>query len=219
MEDILYKHKKKFIVAGVLAILVIIGISVYNIIWNSIYSAKVNIMVAPYIAKVKIGDNEYDVSGEYKIKPGEYNVEISADGFEPLSLSITAIKGETVAVREYLNPLEENKNWYIEHEGDGLVAGEIAYIKADEANRKLAEENPIMNDLPVEVEYYTNNYANYVKYNLRYETDSKGEITIIIDDYSGGNKELAMERLKSFGYDLSKYKIKYNNKTDGVFDR
>lgn len=213
MEDILYKHKKKIIVGGVLAVLAIVGVSVYNLIWNSIYSAKINIVVAPSIAKVVIDGSEYKTTGTYRVKPGEYEVEISADGFVSKKVNVVAVKGESVDLYEYLEPTEENANWYGEHEEDAGIMSAILIARADEASRKLAEENPILNRLPVEVEYYTSNYSSYVKYDLRYEISSENKITIIIDDYSGGNKKLAMEKLESFEYSLDKYKIKYNDKS------
>lgn len=214
MEDLLYKHRKKIVVGIFLVILTLVGIGVYYLIWNSIYCAKVNIVVAPSIAKVKIDGGEYNSTGEFRIKPGEYEAEIYADGFISKSVNITAVKDETVNLYEYLDPTDENANWYNEHDSDADTRSAIILVKADEANRKLAEENPIINVLPVEIEYYADNYSSYVKYNLRYEVNEKGEITIIIDDYSGGNKELALKKLKTLQPDYEKYTIKYNDKTN-----
>ena len=214
MDDFVYKNKKIIgILVGIL-LLVLLGFGIYKAIWNGIYSATVNVMVAPSIAKVKIGEDTFKTSGDFRIKPGDYNVEISADGFETITLSITAAKDETAFVREYLKPLEGNENWYEEHDGDALVAGEIEYIKTNELLEKRAVEHPIISKLPVAVDYYTSDYSSHIKYDLRYEIgEDKQTITIFIDDYTGGNKNLAVERLNSFGLDLSGYKIKYNTKS------
>lgn len=214
MEDIIYKNKKKIAIGVALVLVLIIGAAIYHAIWNGIYSATMNIMVAPSIAKVKVDGREYGTMEEFRVKPGEYTAEIYAEGFITKNVTVTAEAGETTNIFEYLEPAEGNENWYAEHGEDGAMIGDIMYLQFGEANEKLAEKNPIMKVLPVKVEYFTANYSKYIKYDLNYEVGKDEKLTILINDFSGGNKDLAMEKLKSFGYDLSKYEIKYNNRVN-----
>ena len=213
MVGMIYKNKKKIIIGVALVLVLIIGAVIYYAVWNGIYSATMNIMVAPSIAKVKVDGREHGVMEEFRVKPGEYTAEISAEGFVTKSVTVTATAGETANIFEYLEPVEGNENWYAEHGEDGAMIGDIMYLQFGEANEKLAEKNPIMRVLPMKVEYYTANYARYIRYDLNYEGGEDEKITIFINDFSGGNEELAKERLNSLGYDLSEYEIKYNDRT------
>ena len=212
MQDFVYRHKKMMATTLVAVLLLIVGISVFYIIRNNIYSAKVNMIVAPTIAKVRIGDEVFDAMGEYNIKPGEYMVEVSADGFYPKTGSLVAIGGETVNVSVFLEPTDENSNWYSTHQEDGLIMGEIKNNMTVEALRQLGEKYPIINILPYSAEYFIDNYSTKVKYVVSYRTDSEDtDLTITITDYMGGAEQVALDWLAENGVTSEKYVIEYRD--------
>jgi len=214
MDEKYYRNRKIVIVVACVLFLALAGFVIYRAIWNSIYSATLQMTIAPSIATVQVDGTTRKASGKIRVKPGDYSLEISADGFVSKTVEVTAVAGETVSVMDYLEPSEGNENWYAEHEGDAMIQTEVMIKKMQEAYAKLAEENPIMDHLPVSIEYYLNDYSIYVKYNIRYEVDEDSVITIIIDDFSGGNKSLAMDKLRSFEVDISKYQIIYNDRSN-----
>ena len=61
-DDKIEKRKKRLIVGSVLVLITILLITLGFLIYERIFSARLNIMVAPYTAKVKVGDMEFSAS-------------------------------------------------------------------------------------------------------------------------------------------------------------
>ena len=176
--------KKKWIVwGGLAALILVLGISVWNIINNSLNSVILNIMVTPSSARVMLGEmilNENDVKDIWL----------------------------------YLLPTEENSEYHANNPEDGLLLGEIRSRETEGKLQSIIEENPILNELPIEIEYYTANYEKYVKYNISYGLDEDtNEFVIVIYDYTGSNYEDAIQKLIARGFDVDKYTIKYIDAT------
>ena len=217
MRDFIYKNRKKMLIAGILIFVFIVAISVYFIITDRAKSATVDIMVTPTIAKVKIGEESFGVMGEYRIKPGEYNVEVSAEGFLTEMMTIKAEEGEVSQIQIYLEPTEDNTNWYNDHPDDALILGEIKNNYIIRAVQELKDEYPILNQLPLEIDYFTSGYAKRVKYTISYELngDNTG-FKITIRDYTGGNYDDAIAKLTARGIDTEEYDIEYLDESDDL---
>lgn len=214
MQDFIYKYKKQIAICGVLVVILVIAVSVYFMITDKINSVVVNIRVTPTIAKVKIGDRVFEPMGTYKIQPGEYLVEVSADGFETKTGSLVAAENESVDIQMFLEPTEENTHWYDEHPEDALILGEVKNYYAMKAVQELVADNPILSQLPIEIDYYTSNYAKRVKYTISYRLNAENDgFAITITDYTGGNYESALSRLKTYGVDADDYKIEYSDES------
>lgn len=212
MMDFLAKYKKT-VIGGILALVLIIGVSVYFIVDDMAKTAKVKIVVSPSIATVKIDGKAYGTYGEFKVRPGEYTVEISAEGFEPKNGKLKAVENETVEIKTYLE-IEEGNNYYAEHPEDAVVLGDIKAAETLEKVEELKGEYPILEKLPLEIDYYTNDYAKRVKYTITYElNEDKDGFTIMIIDYTGGNYADAIAKLTARGADSEKYAIEYRDVT------
>ena len=200
MEDFIYKHKKKIAIGLVVAFLVVIVVSIYNVIENNTRTATVEITVSPLIAKIKIDGEEYDATETAKIRPGIYNVEIYADGFVTKNIEIEALKDEVVEISLYLDPTEENKDWYKEHVWDGTARGDIMSDNAIRDFYTLQKKYPILNYVP----YNTFTYA------IKYENDcadNNGGICLVIDaDF--GYRRYAVQYLQTTGQNLADYYVK-----------
>lgn len=216
MLDFLVRHKKAVIASGVLALILIIAISVYFIIDDMAKTAKVSIIVAPSIAKVKIGDNNYEAYSEIRLRPGDYVVEISAEGFKAKTGELKAAENETTDIRVYLEPEEGNENYYAENPMEATILGDLKAAETMKQIEKLAGENPILNSLPIEIDYYTKDYAKRVKYTITYAlNDDNTSFTIIIMDYTGGNYEDALSKIKARGFEPKNYMIEYKDLSSG----
>jgi len=212
MLDYLAEHKKAVIVGGVALLILIIAVSVYFILEDMAKTARVKIIVAPSIATVKIDGHSYEAYEEIRIRPGEYKTEISAEGFETKTGELKAVENETAEIRLYLDMKEGNEDYYEKHPKDAVILGDIKAAETLERVEELAKEHPILDRLPIEIDYYTKNYAKRVKYTITYVlNDENTSFVIMIMDYTGGNYEDALEKLKARGVDLDEYKIEYKN--------
>ena len=208
----IYKHKKLLIATTVIVFVLVVSVSAFFIIWNSLHSAVVSVTVAPSIAKVFIGDTTYDSVGTYKVIPGEYDVLVEADGFLPKTGKLVAVANETVNILLYLEPTEDNNSWYSEHPVDALIVGEAKNNQLNENLEQLMEDAPILRQLPINIDYFTKNYAKRIKYTISYVlVDSISGFKITITDETGGNYEDALEKLRARGVNPEEYEIEYND--------
>ena len=198
------------------ALILILAVSLGFLIHGAIYSAKVNIMVAPSIATVKIGDNDYPVSGEFDFQPGEYTVEVSAEGFATKTGKLTMKDGETVDLKLYLKSNSENTaKWYEENEGDSLIVGEIQNEAEMKKLDSLLEKEPVLKDLPVTVEYFSDDYSEYTKYTISFAMDdSERGFYLIMKDYTGAKVGALIRTLAEMGMDTVGLEVKYEDLSD-----
>lgn len=199
-RDFVFNNKKRILIVAIVAVLIIIGVSIFFIIRDRIYSVTLNIVVSPSIAKVKVGDDEYEALGTHKIKTGEYDVEIYADGFVTKTGRLVAVEDETVEISVVLQPTEDNSDWYDEHPWDATAAGDIRSDEMMQEYQNLQDEWPILKYVP---------HYNY-DYTITYEEDCEengGEICLVVDAGFGFSR-FALQYLQLTGLDLSSYYVK-----------
>ena len=72
-----------------------------------------------------------------------------------------------------------------------------------------------MKDLPIKIDYFAGGYGKQTRYDIEGDlnTYENGENTfkIIITDYSGGNYEAALTRIRDLGYNPDDYTIEYTD--------
>ena len=210
MNESLRKNRKWLVIGGVVILLAILGTSLYFLIMDAINSATVSVTVAPSIAKVRIGDKDYAAIGTYKMKPGEYEVVVSAEGFETKTGTLTAVENETTNIMLFLET--DDMNWYNNHPEDALIMGEVQNARTVELLKEMGEKYPILNKLPISRDYFLPNYSGKVKYTISYEmVDNANGFSIIITDYMGGAEDAAMKELMSLDDNVSGYDVKYND--------
>ena len=207
---------KKLIWGGVGSLVLVLIVSLGFLVYGRIFSAKISIVVAPSIAKVKIGDREFSSSEEINIQPGEYAVSVSADGFETKTGQLVAKADETSNVHLYLvSSRSDTANWYDEHESDALIMGEIKSWERLKEIDALIEKEPVLGQLPLTVEYYTENHAEHVKYIISFELDDSSRgFYLIMKDYTGEGKEAALKKLSELGMDTKSLKLEYQDFTE-----
>lgn len=83
------------------------------------------------------------------------------------------------------------------------------FLSSDPLN-KLYAQNPIVYILPIVVSYYDQNHK-LISYRINYNViDDNTKIKLIITDYTGGNRERAIQTLKEKGIkDPEQYEIEY----------
>lgn len=68
---------------------------------------------------------------------------------------------------------------------------------------------PIVYDLPLEVSEYNNNYTVYTHYTITYNIEKDNKIIVYITDYTGGNHQNALKKIRELGYTPDLYNIQY----------
>lgn len=185
--------------------------------FTSTYTAKVKILIAPKTAELYIDGKKYKNSDNITLTPGEKQVLIKADGFLEYNKKINFSKEKTTLIYEWLEPTNDNKNYYDNHEEESQLRETIEQsgfsIELDEYNN-----DPIFKVTPV---------ANYkLGFTASASRDEKdfNKITLNIDlitcydERVDKLKKNAESYFKQKGINLSKYKINYthckNNPTD-----
>ena len=74
----------------------------------------------------------------------------------------------------------------------------------------LYDENPILNQLPINTSYYTED-SEYISYRIDYKTNEDAtDFAFVITDHTGGNRERAISELaQDYNIDVSNYKFDY----------
>lgn len=153
-------------------------------------------------AIIRQGSSKNEVS-EDDLHVGSFIVDIkeirqSYKGYFEWSNSRDSKEAPTTIASEYYSCLDIKDLIYDEFECKDMFS--------EDTTRKY----PIVAYLPTTIEYYSNNYSSYTKYRISYElSEDEEKITIIITDYSGGNYEKALNKIKEFGFSSEDYTIKY----------
>lgn len=209
-----YKRNRRILIGGLVSVLIIIlAISLGFLIYGRIYSAELNILVAPSIATVKVGDAEFSPSGNYKMMPGEYAVEIKAEGFETKTGKIVLSADKTSELHLYLNSNDESTaNWYETHAEDALIVGEIQNAETLKMVNKLLEKEPALKEFPLIVEYYSDDFSEYTKYIISYGLDDSDRgFYLIMKDYTGVGMIGAISKMQELGMNTVGVELRYEN--------
>ena len=97
LEDI-KTHYKAVLVGVVVLALVITGIFIAI---DAAKTAKINLLVAPVDAVIKIDGHKYE-NGQHRVFPGKKHVEISREGMQTLSFDIDCESEHITAINRYL---------------------------------------------------------------------------------------------------------------------
>lgn len=190
--------------------ILLIFIILSALFFTSTYTAKVKILIAPKTAELYIDGKKYKNSDNIILTPGEKQVVIKANGFKEYNKKIFFSKEKTTLIYEWLEPIDENKDYYNNNE-DELQLRET--IEQSGFSIELEEYNndPIFKVTPV---------ANYkLGFSASASRDDKdfNKITLTIDlntcheERIDELKKKAESYFKQKGINLSKYNVKYTN--------
>lgn len=203
--------RKRIIIALIMIVIIIAGVTAGWFIYRSIFSATVNIYFAPKSADIAIGSGGGKFGDNY-VKPGTYTVRITKEGFSSYTKEVTVKRGETANVLGSLTPTSDaTKNWYSDHPDDYAIAQHAGDAQADEAREYLGSHYPIVKVLPI--------VGLYSAYRVDYGVSPTraDEYAIYVRYQSESAKKAAIKAVKDAGYDLSKYEViyKFSGPTDG----
>lgn len=190
--------------------ILLIFIILLALFFTSTYTAKVKILIAPKTAELYIDGKKYKNSDITTLIPGEKQVIIKASGFKEYNKKINFSKEKTTLIYEWLEPTDDNKDYYDKNEDELQLRETIEQsgfsIELDEYNN-----DPIFKVTPV---------ANYkLGFSASASRDEKdfNKITLTIDlntcheERINELKKKAESYFKQKGINLSKYNVKYTN--------
>lgn len=175
-----------------------------------IYSAKVEVLIAPKSAELYIDGKKYNNSGVFSVSPGEKEVIIKANGFQEYKQKKKFTKETTNYIYTWLDPTEENKNYYNEHSEEQDLVETIAQQGTVLEGEKY-NNDPIFKITPVR------NFKLGFSASASRDEKDFNKITLTIDlmtcrDNQVENlKKVAESYFKQKGINLSKYQIKYTH--------
>ena len=94
-----------------IAIALLILVAAIFIILDKLKNARLNILVAPIDATVKINGKEYS-PGSHRLFPGKVTVEITKDGFEERSVELELTSNHTETLYTYLIHKKDGLSYY-----------------------------------------------------------------------------------------------------------
>lgn len=175
-----------------------------------IYSAKVEVLIAPKSAELYIDGKKYNNSGVFSVSPGEKEVTIKANGFQEYKQKKNFTKDTTNYIYTWLDPTEENKNYYNEHSEEQDLVETIAQQGTVLEGEKY-NNDPIFKITPVR------NFKLGFSASASRDEKDFNKITLTIDlmtcrDNQVENlKKVAESYFKQKGINLSKYQVKYTH--------
>ena len=72
--------------------------------------------------------------------------------------------------------------------------------------------NPLYNVLPIVVDEFDYGKRQAIHYEIRGYFNEENQLVLVINDYSGGNYENALNRVRAAGYEPSNYPVEYYNR-------
>ena len=102
---------------------------------------------------------------------------------------------------------------------NAVIEGETLNTEMVEKINKLLQENPVLSNMPLTVEYYSEDLSSYTKYILTYELDnSEKGFVLIMKDYTGVGEETGFSKLRELGMDLTDVKMSYEDLTEDTLN-
>jgi len=198
-------HWKLFVVIGSLLIVALIAILVGRAIYLKINNATLKVVVAPADAKVMVGDKRYR-NGENRIKPGEYDVSVTRDGFSEYTDHISIEENGYAEIYLCMDNTD-GVDWYSNNESYARLCDEVhEHVYGQETAEKFSDK--IFSVTP----FHSYEKGFNIDAQLNEET---GEITVTIEPLScryeraKGLEKNALEWLEKAGTNLDDYTIVY----------
>lgn len=198
-------------IATIVAVAVFVIFVLFIVLMKMSFAATLDVLVVPTEARVLVNGQEYQ-NGVYEgLMAGTVQVEISLEGFETQQFELELKRNETTRLYTYL---KGNESWYQNADENNLKMLDIILEHEGELEtKKLTAKYPIMKDLPMVYENYTDGFTKYVSYRIdggQY-AQCKQEFCVKITDISGGSYETALKTMQSYGYSPSNYEIIYED--------
>lgn len=199
--------KSKPFVLITLPLLIFITAVIIIAMVNLGQTKEIEIVVTPASATIKIDGKSYE-NGTYKFKEGTYQVHLEKENFVSKDFSFNT--NDTDRIYEYLEQADGTYSWYLNHETDALLLTKIGSFNADIEAQEFTKSYNAISKLPIIYANYDDQY-NYTEYRIDGGKFSEcvADFCLKITDTTGGNYEVAKQKMKEQGINPDNYEIVY----------
>lgn len=157
----------------------------------------VEIKAAPRRAAISIDNRR--VGGKAFLPPGTHTLTVSYDGFNTYQQTFELKPGDPAAIFTVaLSPQTANAKRIAAAEAKRYAEIEgLGGQKAQEDNVAFQKNNPIVKNIPYKTSYYSIDYGK----------NEAGELVIQITAASPLGRQVALEKIRSWGYDPTDYRL------------
>lgn len=171
------------------------------------------------VTKPYIGEGEKELRSGAMVREGTYTTNLDTNK--------TYVSGFIVDIEKKHLSFRVFYSWSNDAVQNGLNGGYQVRISCVEEYDKIYEEEqpclidnsgeswvvskyPIIEVLPIKIDRFYDNYSKRQKYIVNYELLNDGnDFKLVITDYTGGNYEEALSKIRSRGYNPDDYEIRY----------
>ncbi len=213
LEDI-KTHYKAVLVGVVVLALVITGIFIAI---DAAKTAKINILVTPVDAVIKIDGHRYE-NGQHRVFPGKKHVEISRDGMKTVSFDVDCESEHITAINRYLVGEDGGFSFYTQSAESynllTILADENAaeFINNEEQKLTIKDLLPIIETHMIANHGFSKDKKPYIETRVINATDEEfchSSICLKIKTNAKNAEKTASSLLESYGYKLSDFEVKY----------
>lgn len=223
--------------AVIIVVMLVVFLGVIPFVKYLSRPAFIDILVTPVDATITMNDKEMR-NAVYEMEPGEYNVFISRDGFEPVTIELNLEKNKTTGLYVYLEPMGGDWGFYEEAKNqqsldvllrlNGLNSdGEawepkLGLIQENDYAKEIADKYSVKSITPVyisicgEPENRMNCNAIHIEY--KYSKSCDNELCLVVVGRTRELEAKALNKIKEEfsqkGYNFDDYKYVYVQDTE-----
>lgn len=199
--DWIQQHKRTLIISTIVFFMALVGWSGFTLISRQ-GKVGVTISAVPRDAAVLI-DGKKTSSGTHWLIPGTYTISAEKDGFtkNAKTVVVTPDKEKNVVALSLAAESEAAMRWVEKNEREYLKNQEYGALEARANGVYFRQQNPIASVLPFTDPYYT----------ISYQVQDDNSIMITIATPSPRYRYLAVEKLRTLGYNPTDFRILFTD--------
>ena len=102
---------------------------------------------------------------------------------------------------------------------DEIIRGDLSSEEAVKRVNELKEKEPVIAELPLVVEFYSDDYSSYTKYILSYGLDDSDRgFYLIMKDYTGVGMFTGINKLNEMGMHTEGLELRYEDLTEDALN-
>lgn len=196
-------ERKRSVIIAILVGVVFVAAVLYLVHWQSL-SAKITVVAVPSKSTVTINGN-HGRNGLNRVKPGQYTVFVSMEGFTSVTQKVSVKKGDNKTLDFVLTPNSAaTANWYTTHKEDEQKAEGISSRNNDKITKESVKNAPLIQLLP----FVGGGLEFRVDYGNPPGSQASQPVIYITAPTEQGQQD-GVAWIRSIGYDPSDYNIKF----------
>lgn len=199
---------KKALVITIIVILFLIPLGIWGFLQLTKVTTGIQFIVVPDHITAKIDSKTYTVNYEsiVGVKPGNYTIYLSADGFAPTTTTVTVTKDRITQVYAALTPETDTAKALLDTDVMRSRLERIAGHEVSQGAKQLSDKYPFINKLPITTMYYTINPCSIIDANNQKSTGICINLAIDNDYY----RQQALDALKQKGIDTTNVTVRFS---------